>query len=434
MSEYTTRQILDMIEANEGPEGLDLSGKDLSGIDLSRETIEAELERVREVDPGAEPMWATPGFYDIDLGANIKRADWVSSFFAFGINLGGANLQRANLKGANLQGALLLDANLQGAHLWGANLQGAYLWGANLKEVRLCNANLQEADLWRADLQEADLGEADFQEADLRGANLQGVSLWRANLQRADLWGANLQEADLGEANLTRVNLLNAESIKGISLYRATLDHTQLTKDQLGGAIGEEDKGEWFEAKEVYLALKNNFEQIGRYDDAAWAYRKERQMEKACNAPWRARGIYGETELGDTREHRVSSWHPKVWWFYARHTLLKWPSDWFVEYLCGYGESILRVLFWMFASFFGFAAYYWRIGGVWLVEPNGEARVATSFWHYLIYSAGAFTTTQFVKLQAADDRVRMVTAIQAIVGIILAGLLGFVAGNRIRRS
>jgi hypothetical protein len=88
----------------------------------------------------------------------------------------------------------------------------------------------------------------------------------------------------------------------------------------------------------------------------------------------------------------------------------------------------------MAATLFGFAAYYWRIGGVWLVEPDGGAKVATSFWHYLIYSAGAFTTTEFARFQAADDRVRMVTAIQAIIGIVLAGLLGFVAGNRIRRS
>ncbi len=203
--------------------------------------------------------------------------------------------------------------------------------------------------------------------------------------------------------------------------------------EQLGLAIGEELAGEYRGARDAYLALKQNFEDLGDYEAASWSYIKERQMEKACSAPWRARGIYGRTELGDTSEHRMPAWHPRVWWFYTRHTL-KWLSDLFIEYLCGYGESIGRVLFWMFASFFGFAAYYWRIGGVWLVEPNGEAKVATSFWHYLIYSLGAFTTTEFARFQAADDQVRMVTAIQAIIGIVLAGLLGFVAGSRIRRS
>jgi len=195
------------------------------------------------------------------------------------------------------------------------------------------------------------------------------------------------------------------------------------------------------------LALKNNFAEIGRYEDESWAYRKERRMEKATKAPWRCRGYHSREEPFPRPVRELFSrlwpnlrkygllprWSPLVWWFWIKY-MLKWLTDWFVELLCDYGESIGRVVAWMFASFLGFATYYWRIGGVWLVESNGAAKVATSFWHYLIYSAGAFTTTEFARFQAADDRVRMVTAIQAIVGIFLAGLLGFVAGNRIRRS
>ena len=47
---------------------------------------------------------------------------------------------------------------------------------------------------------------------------------------------------------------------------------------------------------------------------------------------------------------------------------------------------------------------------------------------------GAFTTLQPTRLQAARPGVELLTTIQAIIGIALAGLLGFVAGNRIRRS
>ena len=43
LSECTREEILELIEENGGPEGLDLSGKDLSGIDLGMEEIEAEL-------------------------------------------------------------------------------------------------------------------------------------------------------------------------------------------------------------------------------------------------------------------------------------------------------------------------------------------------------------------------------------------------------
>jgi hypothetical protein len=55
MSEFTTRAILDMIEPNGGPEGLDPSGKDLTGIDLSPETVEKELDSLREENPETEP-------------------------------------------------------------------------------------------------------------------------------------------------------------------------------------------------------------------------------------------------------------------------------------------------------------------------------------------------------------------------------------------
>jgi uncharacterized protein YjbI with pentapeptide repeats len=76
MSEYTTRQILDMIEENGGPKGLDLSGKDLSWIDLSRERIQAELAKVQGKDPAAKPVWVSEYYGGINLEyANLQEAD-----------------------------------------------------------------------------------------------------------------------------------------------------------------------------------------------------------------------------------------------------------------------------------------------------------------------------------------------------------------------
>ena len=412
MSEYTREEILKLIEENGGSEGLDLSDKDLSGIDLSTKAIEAELEKVRERAPDETPVW-----YSRRTG---------------GINLKYANLQGAYMRRVNLQGAWLFGTNLQRATLWDTNLQDAYMEGAQLQGAIFESANLQRARLLQADLQGAIF----------KSANLQRACLTGADLRQASFPATNLKEAKLDSSHLEKVVLFAAKSLEGAYFYNAFLDDTRMRREQLGDAIGEEQEEEYEEAREAYLALKNNFAEIGRYDDAAWAYCRERRMEKKCSAPWRARRFHGETQLGDVwvrggvvrkRVIALPTWHARVLWFYARHTL-KWLSDWFVELLCGYGESLWRVLGWMFASLLGFAAYYWRISGVWLVESNGAAKAATSFWHYLIYSAGAFTTTQFTRLQAADDRVRMVTAFQAIVGIFLAGLLGFVAGNRIRRS
>ena len=435
MSEYTTHQILEMIEANEGPDGLDLSGKDLSGIDLHRATI---LKEWRKIDETTEvtPVWCKMDPEGYLVGIDLRR-----------VNLVGANLQNAVMVCADLQQAQLDSTALQGANLALANLREAFLVEANLQEIdlesadlrgaNLHKANLQGAHLWSVKLEEAELGLANLQRADLAGANLRGITFVRTNLERAVLQFANL----------TRADLTGAENCEGIHLFEAILARTDLKAHQLGSALGEELEGKYDQAMETYLALKRNFAEIGRYQDESWAYVKERKMEKATKAPWRGRKYYGQEEpfphsmrglfsklWPDLRQYgALPRWSPLVWWFWLKYSA-KWLADWFVDLLCGYGESIWRVLVWMTVTLFGFAAYYWRIGGILLVEPDTGAEVATSFWHYLIYSAGAFTTTQFARFQAADDQVRMVTAIQAIVGIVLAGLLGFVAGNRIRRS
>ena len=389
MSEYTREEILKLIEENGGPEGLDLSGKDLSGIDLGREAIAAELEIVRERAPDDTPVW------------HSQETD--------GINLKGASLEAAHLRSAELQGADLKETNLKRADLQGAKLQ--------------------EVDLSASDLQGADLQGADLRGTGLWLANLQGTQLWLANLQGTSLRGADLRGACLVGLDLEGAGPFGAKSLEGAYFFRALLDDTRLERAQLGGAIGEELEEEYGLAKEAYLALKSNFAHIGRYDDAVWAYCKERRMEKMCSAPWRAREFYGASQLGDSEENRPPDWHPRVLWFYTRHTL-KWLSDWFVELLCGYGESLWRVLVWMLLVILGFAAYY-QVSHAVVTSSQGAV---TSLWDHLIFSLGAFTTLQPARLQAARPGVELLTTIQAIIGISLAGLLGFVAGNRIRRS
>lgn len=56
MSKYTTQEILELIERNGGPKGLDLSGKDLSSVDLGKETLAAELEKALE-KAGIDKLW-----------------------------------------------------------------------------------------------------------------------------------------------------------------------------------------------------------------------------------------------------------------------------------------------------------------------------------------------------------------------------------------
>ncbi|MFW6135876.1 MAG: pentapeptide repeat-containing protein [Chloroflexota bacterium] len=395
MSEYTTRQILDMIEANGGPEGLDLSQSDLSEIDLGSDRIQAELDRVRKDQPEVEPPWWSRGFVSGEGGINLRRA----------------NLEGAHLRLAEMQGADLVGANLEGARLMLAQMQESRLRGANLAGASLRYANLEHASLRHADLKGARLSHANLGRAFLGGVDLKG----------ADLDGANLEGTFLVEADLSRVDLRNAESIEGISLYRARLDHTQLTRDQLGEAVGEERGGEWFEARQTYLALKNNFQELGRYDDARWAYRKERRMEK--------RDAWQKTRTA-LRERR---------WGGAVGNGLRAASDQLVELVCDYGEGLSRVLASLLLLWLVFALSYGLIGGVWgppQETSGGPVRYATrNPLHLLAFSLGAMTTLQPAGLEARPTQVmQFLMPIQALLGIVLAGLFGFVLGNRIRRS
>jgi len=238
-------------------QGMDLGGADLQGADLT----EADLQKTG--------LWRTDlQAAELSL-ANLQKAHlWAADLREASLEganlrearLGAADLRKADLIGADLRDTYLLYTNLQGANLWFADLRGAYLNGANLQGVGLWGANLQEADLW--------------------GANLQGADLSFADLQGADLRGADLREADLGGADLTGVDFRDAGPLEYVTFYRATLQGTQLYREQVGDVIFEERSREWFYAKETYLALKNNWEQTGHYDDAAWAYRRERRMEK----------------------------------------------------------------------------------------------------------------------------------------------------------
>lgn len=235
MSEYTREEILKMIEENSGPRGLDLSRRDLSEIDLSKQTIAKELERIRAAEPGRSPPWQAP-------------SPW-------GINLEGVKLSEANLERAHLQGAYLFDACLEEANLGYTHLEGAFLFGSRLNRASLFEAHLE------------------------------GASIGRAYFDQADLCWTHLHRVDLSEASLL-----------GTCFEGAYLSQTRIKKEQLAPSIAEEEQREYQKAGEIYLLLKNNFNQIGRYDDASWAYVKERQMEKMTYHPKVARTYYAKSE------------------------------------------------------------------------------------------------------------------------------------------
>jgi hypothetical protein len=229
---------------------------------------------------------------------------------------------------------------------------------------------------------------------------------------------------NLGGANLRGVDLSNCRSIANIYLSDAWLDKNKLRRQDLEGAIGEELAANYTQqpdeqraiqykaAKRGYLVLKQNFDDLGDYEAASWAYIREREMEK-MEALFKTKDAF--------TKHK---------WKEGISCGFKVFLDELVKWLCNYGEGLGRVFFWIFV-FIGIIgpACFWIFGAFqWLKSGNDV------HFEYSLNTIDTFTTANFAEWQAASMPTRFISGFLAMLGIFLVGLLGFVAGNKIRRS
>lgn len=386
--------------------GASLRGANLEGVDLRGANLQdASLGN-------ANLRGARLGNADL-RGADLADADFE------GANLGetrlqGALLEQANLRGASLRFAELqhsaLDgADLQGADLWGVHLEGAFLEAANLQDTQLREAHLEGATLTNADLRRSDLRTACFEDADLTGVDLRGAEVAEASFRNAVLQRARLQAMVLTDCDVTHVHLSGA-----------WLNKTRLDKDQLGGALGEERAGDYEQAAAGYLALEQNFEDLGDPDAARSAYLRRRRMQKRL-----ARRRSAEA-------FRAQRWRT------ALTQLGEYVRLQFVEWLCDYGESIPRTLVSILVLYVIFTIIYGLTGSV--VRASGAGAVV-GLWplsdliDLMTFSLITMTAPEGpqVALHPANDIAHVFTSLQTLLTVVLAGLLGYVLGNRIHQ-
>lgn len=326
-----------------------------------------------------------------------------------GTLLEGADLRKAVLRFVRGPGSVLEDAQLQGADLWGAHLAGADLSGANLQGATLEEADLQGADLAGVDFRGAVLKRANLKGANLGGADLRGAVFGLTNLEGALLQDAKVQDLDLTDCTLTHVHTCGTR-----------LEKTRLEQEQLGGAIGEEVSGEYGAARKGYLALERNFNELGDHDAARWAYRRRRRMEKR-EVLRQARAAWCQ------RDGRT-----------AARAALKYAGDQLVEWVCDYGESVWRVLGTLLVIYVLFVPVYGLTGAVLRVQETPAGKVKAPTYDPVdlaLYSLTAMTApgNPPEDLLSRDAVAYLLTGLQTVLSIFLMGLMGFVAGNRIRR-
>ena len=367
----TRSQIIEIIKQKGTPDGLDFSGYDLSGVNLSR----------------------------LDL---------------HGIVFG--NIQM--LKFAENEDVVTKAAILDGAWLERCNLQKANFGRTSLKGVHFYHSDLSEATLWAANAEGSD-----FRKANLSKTNCFTTVFNNCRLMEANLDYANLHRASLSGATLSADSLKNHLLQENLEEYKRYFTRWYIDPHVWERYQDRSINGRYKEAEEIYLVLKNAFVNSGRYEDASWAYVKERQMERKSYFPLTARQYYG-SELPGKYSFISFRW----WLFYAKYTF-KWLFAWMVELVLGYGERPLRVAVWSIAAIIFFAFAYFQLGGIATSSGN-----ALGWLDYFQYSLATFSTIGFVDLIPINNAAKLLSSIESILGISALAMLMFSLGNRINRS
>jgi uncharacterized protein YjbI with pentapeptide repeats len=199
----------------------DFSSADLSGADLK-----------------------TPIMMDCRLdgtclkGATLQRAI-VLGGSGVGLDLTGAkgeavlfvdmDLDRLKMPGAELTKLRLVGA---GTRARNADFSGAKLPGSNLRGIDMQGANFERAVLDGADLSEAKLKQARFQGASAQHAHFMSSDLEGAKLSNCNLKEAFLNKARLVQTDLTGSNCFGAEFL-GVTVGETRFNGTNLKRTKL---------------------------------------------------------------------------------------------------------------------------------------------------------------------------------------------------------
>jgi len=339
-----------------------------------------------------------------------------------------------DLAGINLSGEALEEILAELGYETGQGRRPSWFepWtkGISLSRVKLRGMNLQMADLRNACLEGADLRETD----------LSGAYLHEATLEEADLRGANLTGAVLSHTILWA----KFPSLEGVHLYGTQIEFVPCTQDQFGKGVGEELAHDWLRAREVYLALRHNFLDLGRYGDASWAYRKERRMERHAAYPSEEGSRWVRDELAKERSP-WTKWMPagllerllylKLFLVPQRGVPVqckRYIENKLQDGLCEYGENPGRLGGWGLATAFSFAVLYFLMDWV---SPNPlvlalAPGAPASPLDYLGFSLASLATMTFVRLEPASNFAALLGSIEGLLGIGLLALFMFTLGRR----
>jgi uncharacterized protein YjbI with pentapeptide repeats len=272
-----------------------------------------------------------------------------------------------------------------------------------------------------------------FADADLTGADFRDC-----RISRCDFRYATFRRTTLGDATLVLCDLYRASIEEGTVMLNTVFELVSLPAT-LDGAVGlrwatfaakgrrpalaPESESDYTDFLEMTRADRLGTYPIDkalkdRLDDAARSYRD------LCGL-WTTRAQFRDAGLAYARSRRLErqSLGPRHrgW----RFRPLTWLWLWLADLLCGFGESLGRVIPWLAIVAVLPGVIYWVFGGV-----HGGHGIADD----LLFSASQLTASTPARLTSANHLVDWVRVVQTLTGVAFLGLFGFVLGNRIRNS
>ena len=180
-----------------------------------------------------------------------------------------------------------------------------------------------------------------------------------------------------------------------IDFSDALFGNTKFTKGQIENHILQEERKDFLQAKEIYLLLKNNFRNIGRYEDESWAFKKEKDME------------------------RQSYRHSK--------SLHKWLWSCFLNGIFGYGEQPGKVIVSAIIIILIFTFLFMSSG---ISDTSMGGFTSKNFLDCVYFSVITFTTLGYGDFRPLEGRCRIFAGTEAFIGALMMALFVYTFARR----
>jgi uncharacterized protein YjbI with pentapeptide repeats len=220
------------------------------------------------------------------------------------------------------------------------------------------------------------------------------------------------------------------------------LRNTNIEKDQIENHILQEHEENYYQARKIYLLLKNNFHTIGQYDDESWAYKKEKDMDRLSHSyPFYMK----ELKRKDKKEKL-----PFLKWI-KKGNFKKWITSAFSNMIYGYGERpwnvvktalAIIIIFALSFSLIGIGnpeiielkgtAIYQNSGNIVDLESKGflKNNEIRNFPDCLYFSLITFTTLGYGDFRPLEGWGRIFAGSEAFLGAIMMALFVYTFARR----